>query len=327
MVSVVIPVYKTEKYLDFCLESVVGQTYRDLEILLIDDCSPDGCPRLCDEWAGRDDRIRVIHKQNRGLGMARNTGLEIAGGDYICFLDSDDFLAPEAIARALDLARREQAELVLYGFVSVSETGKERCRRAPKGAVYRGREVRETLLPKLLAGEDGLQMSACWALFSMALVRRANWRFPSEREVLSEDVYALLELLRYADSAAVLEEALYFYRENAASLTRTYRADRFAKTKEFYEKCLELCRKWDYSAEVVRSCGELFLSFAIAAMKQERDAGRLREIVDDGLLQQLLRETEKAGFKRRVLFRTIQKKRYTLCRLLLAAQNRKDGRP
>lgn len=327
MVTIVIPVYKTEKFVNRCVESVVGQTDSDLQILLIDDGSPDGCPRLCDEWAMRDKRITVIHKENAGLGMARNTGIELAAGDYLCFLDSDDYLAPEAIAHARALAERERADVTVFGFTSVSAVGMERSRRIPatEKPVYREEEVQTQFLPKLLRGENGLQMSACWALFSMALVKRAGWRFPSEREVISEDVFALLQLFQHVGSVAVLGEALYYYRQNAGSLTHAYRPDRFAKLKVFYQKTLELCRMCGYPPEVVRAFREPFLSFTIAAMKQERDERRLRAIINDDLLQKLLRGRKKDGFKRRLLFGAMGRKQYALCRLLLAAQRGKDA--
>ena len=97
MISVIIPVYKVEKYLDKCIESVVGQTYSDLEIILVDDGSPDGCPAMCDAWAEKDERIKVIHKPNGGLSSARNAGLAAASGEYVFFLDSDDTISANCI--------------------------------------------------------------------------------------------------------------------------------------------------------------------------------------------------------------------------------------
>ena len=102
LVSVVLPIYNVEKYLDRCIESVVGQTYKNLEIILVDDESPDGCPKKCEDWAKRDKRIKVIHKENAGLGYARNTGIENATGEYICFFDSDDYVEKDTIEKAYD---------------------------------------------------------------------------------------------------------------------------------------------------------------------------------------------------------------------------------
>ena len=90
-ISFILPVYKVEKYLDECVESIVSQTYRDIEVVLVDDGSPDNCPVLCDQWAKKDQRIKVVHKPNGGLSDARNAGLDNATGDYVIFVDSDDF--------------------------------------------------------------------------------------------------------------------------------------------------------------------------------------------------------------------------------------------
>ena len=90
--SVVLPIYNVEKYLNRCLDSVMNQTYKKIEIILVDDGSPDNCPQMCDNWAKVDDRIKVVHKKNAGLGEARNSGLDVATGDYIAFFDSDDYI-------------------------------------------------------------------------------------------------------------------------------------------------------------------------------------------------------------------------------------------
>ena len=91
-VSVIVPIYNVEKYLDRCVTSIVNQTLHDIEIILVDDGSPDNCPQMCDEWAERDSRIRVVHKKNEGLGYARNSGMDLARGEYIAFVDSDDYV-------------------------------------------------------------------------------------------------------------------------------------------------------------------------------------------------------------------------------------------
>ena len=111
LVTVVIPVYNVEKYLEYCIKSVVEQTCSEIEILLIDDGSTDGCPEICDEWAGKDSRIRVIHKENQGLGLARNTGIENATGKYICFFDSDDYIAKDTVEKIYGLAEKEKSDI------------------------------------------------------------------------------------------------------------------------------------------------------------------------------------------------------------------------
>ena len=338
LVTVIVPVYKVEKYLDRCVESIINQTYRNLEIILVDDSSPDRCPQMCDEWASRDCRIKVIHKENQGLGMARNTGMEHAAGQYICFVDSDDYIAVDMIEQTCGWMIKECADLVVYGMASVDVRGNVVAVHPPRvnRQVYAGAEVQERLLPDIIGPdrETGLSadipLSACCALFSANLIKRANWRFVSEREIISEDIYSMIALYAHTRKVIVLQNALYFYCENELSLSHTYRPDRYKKNRIFYIKCVELCKECGYCEEVTYRCAEPFLRNTIAAMKQiAAHHGRkaavleLRGIIDDDLLQQVLYEKrgEKINLKKRILFWAIRHRSYSLCYALLTARN------
>ena len=115
-ISVIVPVYNVEKYLNKCVESIVNQTYKNLEIILVDDGSPDNCPKMCDKWAEKDDRIKVIHKVNDGLANARNSGIEMCTGDYVMFADSDDFLELDMVEFLLNLSTEYNADVSRCGF-------------------------------------------------------------------------------------------------------------------------------------------------------------------------------------------------------------------
>lgn len=123
LISVIIPVYKVEKYLDKCIQSVINQTYSNLEIILVDDGSPDNCPQLCDDWANKDERIKVIHKKNGGLSDARNAGLDIATGDYIAFVDSDDYIESDMFECLLDKIIKTQSQMAICNFEYVDING------------------------------------------------------------------------------------------------------------------------------------------------------------------------------------------------------------
>ena len=116
LVTVIVPIYKVEAYLHPCVDSILGQTYSNLQIILIDDGSPDRCGVICDEYAQRDTRVIVIHQKNAGLSAARNAGLQIAQGDYLCFVDSDDLLPKNSIETLLSLAQAHNANMVIAGF-------------------------------------------------------------------------------------------------------------------------------------------------------------------------------------------------------------------
>jgi len=116
LISIIVPVYKVESYIDRCLESLIGQTYKDIEIILVDDGSPDNCGIICDEYAKRDNRIVVVHKQNGGLSSARNAGLNIFKGEYVMFVDSDDWVEPNFCEAALQLICSKAVDCVLFGY-------------------------------------------------------------------------------------------------------------------------------------------------------------------------------------------------------------------
>ena len=338
IVSIIVPVYNVEKYLDRCVESIVNQTYRNLEIVLVDDGSPDRCPQMCDEWAKKDSRIKVIHKENQGLGIARNTGIEHATGSYICFFDSDDYIALDTIEQAYKQALKESADIVLFGMSSVDVNGNVVAASIPRPSklAYTGKQVQEDLLPEVIGPDPktgtfaNLSLSACRALYSQELIKQTKWRFVSEREILSEDIYSVLGLYAHIKKAAVLQKALYFYRENNGSVSRTYRPDRYSRNRHFYTKCLELCKECGYSEDVIHRCSEPFLRNTIAALKQEtvyhdrRTAVKhLKAIIDDDLLQQVLRDKkkDKMNLKKRILFWAIRNRCYQLCYALLIAKS------
>ena len=126
MVSVIIPIYNVERYLRDCIESVLAQSFSDIEVILVDDGSPDNCGAICDEYAGKDNRITVIHKKNGGLSDARNAGLDIARGKYILFVDSDDMIKKETVSHLYEYIRREKAQIVYFNAETLYEDFEDR---------------------------------------------------------------------------------------------------------------------------------------------------------------------------------------------------------
>ncbi|MBP3371359.1 MAG: glycosyltransferase family 2 protein [Clostridia bacterium] len=340
LVTVVVPVYNVEKYLDRCVQSIVDQTYQNLQIILVDDGSPDNCPQMCDDWARKDARIEVIHKQNAGLGMARNSGIECAKGEYICFFDSDDYIAKETIEHALTLALQEAADIVAFGIRNVDAVGcviKTIIPDSPKRC-WRGDEVQAVFLPDLIDSRTcdvqvkGLTFAAWSNLFSMDLVRKTNWRFVSERQNISEDSYSLLWLYRHVNSVAVLPEDLYFYCENQASLTKTYRPDRYERICNFYYDTTAMAKQMYNSDAILQRIAGLFFGFSVAAMKQIMAADMSRRekrrmiaaVITKEPMCSVLRQLRGSypDIKRRVLMWAMDKKLCGAVCLLLQLQNK-----
>ena len=304
IVTIVIPVYNTEHYLNRCVESIVNQTYERLEVILVDDGSLDSCPQKCDEWTRKDSRIKVIHKANAGLGYARNTGIENASGEYICFFDSDDYIASDTIEKAYTVAKMHHSDITLFGHHDVNAQGKVVKTYIPKTKkeTYIGSEVQEVLLPDLVSDDPktgvstNLWLSACFCLYSMQLIKNSKWRFVSERDIISEDIYSLLLLYKNVNKVTIIPEAFYYYCANSMSLTHTYKDDRFEKIKKFYFCCLNACNQLGYRDEVRKRLAGPFISNTIAAMKMVVSSNlnvkikiiELSRIVNDSAFQHIL---------------------------------------
>lgn len=341
-VSVVIPVYNVEKYLDRCIESVINQTYQNLEIILVDDGSPDRCPQMCDMWAEKDSRIKVVHKKNEGLGMARNTGIACATGEYICFLDSDDYIDLQVIEKAIRLADSTESDIVLFGMTLVDARGRTTAILPPKTVkqVYMKEEVKGDLLPNLLDSSnpsvkaENLCMSMCTNLFRMELIRKANWQVVSEREIISEDYYSMLVLYNCVQKVAVLPEAAYYYCSNSSSLSHTYREDRFLQVKKFYNSALCVAEENNYGVKVEEQLKRVFLGLSSGAIKQivlshNRFIKKVRfltEIVWDDTIQRVLKSTCKENYtkKQRLFYWLVKKKCVFLVYVLAKLQAEKD---
>lgn len=325
-VSIVIPIYNTESYLDRCLESVVNQTYGNIEIILVDDGSFDNTPALCDEWAKKDGRIKVIHKQNEGHGLSRNWGIEIATGEYICFFDSDDYIELTTIELALQAVLQTGAEAVAFGHDRLSPLGKTIYVKKPSvpKKIFEGAEIKNTLLPMALSnnaetGEDwNLLLSSCFGLFSMKVIRNNNWKFVSERKFFAEDFYSICELYGYLNKICILDKVLYHYIENEISFTKNYNPERHLKIECFLDGMNALSEKMGCKKELEASIRTMYLGFTIWALKQVVSSGEtfaqkyknLKSIITGKTLQEQLKLHNYKGenISKKILFALLKRK-------------------
>ena len=212
MVSVIIPIYNVEKYLEECVESVLCQTYQDLEIILVDDGSPDGCGAICEEYAQKDKRVRVIHKENGGLSDARNAGLNVCRGDYIVFVDSDDCIHPQMIERLYNLLLRYQADMAICSFQDIEEN------EMPLYTKYdaQGKEYcleKENIMNQLQS-RNLLTVVAWNKIYKARLFE--NIRYP--KGYIHEDEFIIHKLLHLCTRTVYTEEKLYYYRKRGDSI-------------------------------------------------------------------------------------------------------------
>ncbi len=238
LVTIIVPVYNVEKYLDKCIESIIKQTYSNLEILLVDDGSTDSCYQKCEKWKEKDGRIIVVHKKNAGLGFARNTGLELASGEFVMYIDSDDYISSNMVERLLTVAKETESDTVYCGLTRVYTDGSEiAVPAAYDNQTFEKSEIIDKILLEMVGSrpddkEDAnLFMSVWHALYSMKIIRKYSIRFPSEREIMCEDIMYHIDYLRRAERVTYIADPLYFYRMNPKSLSQVYDSTRFERQK------------------------------------------------------------------------------------------------
>ena len=235
LISIILPVYGVEDYLEQCVESIVGQTYQNIEIILVDDGSPDRCPQIVDEWAQRDSRIRPVHKQNGGQSSARNLGMELAKGQYITFIDSDDWVAPEYCQRLYETMTACNAQIAVGSYSRM--VGK----KAHPAQYFRPSENQHVACPPNEAVHYFVECSnAVWGKMYKAELLE-NIKFPEGR--LAEEYGFQLKALQKATTVGFCNSHIYHYRirgnSDAHSIKPKYLLDNIQALDEAYYTCME----------------------------------------------------------------------------------------
>lgn len=205
LISIIVPIYKVEPYLRRCLDSIINQTYTNLEIILVDDGSPDSCPQICDEYAASDKRIVVIHKKNGGLSDARNAGLDVCKGEYVSFVDSDDWIADSFVENLIQVIYQRNADIGIVNFVrtSISFTATIKIESSPNTEELSPQQS----VKKLWSKDNVTFVIACGKIYKTTLF--SNIRFPKGK--VHEDEYTTYKLLYSAHKTVFLNAPLYFY--------------------------------------------------------------------------------------------------------------------
>ena len=222
-ISIIVPVYKTEKYLERCVSSILNQTYRDLEVILVDDGSPDNCPKMCDAFAEADARVRVIHKKNGGVSTARNDGLDVANGEYITFVDSDDWIEPDMYAAMMGKVQENDCDIVMCDCLKEYGNRSELYTHEIRSGYYDSEQLRTEYYPHLLIMENveyPATISNWLLLFRRELAEDVRYL---EGVRYSEDLLFGAQLMVRANTFCYMKgQALYHYRMNPDSATHRF---------------------------------------------------------------------------------------------------------
>lgn len=262
--SIIVPVYKVEKYLPRCIDSILAQTFGDFELILIDDGSPDGCGRICDEYARKDKRIVVIHQKNMGVSAARNAGLDIARGRYIGFVDSDDWIEPRMYEVMMDAIRENGADMAVCGVRYADEDGKFTRADMLSEGVY----SRDGLLEDVFAMPNRLGGGCCNKVFDASKIASVRFKVGM---TIAEDALYLFDCFMRIDGAVKIGDALYNVYERCGSATRT---DSMICVNETIEGRLSMLRHTrKYMPSMEARAADKFLDECLRCAPQIRSIG------------------------------------------------------
>ena len=309
-ISVIVPVYKVEAYLDKCISSIVNQTYRNLEIILVDDGSPDNCPAMCDAWAEKDSRIRVIHKTNGGLSDARNAGMAVATGELMAFVDSDDWIAPDMYAHLYQRLTEDDSDIAACGVEMVWEVGTSSRMLTREGNCVLNQE--EAM--RAIIEESWLKQPVWYKLYKTVLVR--DILFPKGK--YHEDVFWSYQAVGRAKKVSISDHIGYYYLQRSGSIMgEGYSLKRLDAIEAKLQRCTYIQERFPTLSQLaVKDIGFTCIYHGQLAMRT-LDISAAEEIVAylKGVLQVYPFSSETCSIKERIWLYMARSSLATTCRV------------
>ena len=298
--SVIVPIYKIEKYLSRCIDSIIAQSFTDFEVILVDDGSPDRCPEICDEYVLRDKRIKVIHKENGGLVSARQAGIKVASGDYIFHLDGDDALCEDALQSAYEIIGEYRPDIVSFSYKRFVD-GKvgEVVHDLAEEGLYDKALLKEKIYPHLLSDEN---MNHIF-YFSWGKAIRREIAIKHQLNVnpkisLGEDLSCAVPCYLDANTVYMSKKPVYLYTIRNDSLTNDFKTSQITQIADVVEglRKLDVLKPDDFEAQISRySCFMCFAVLALAAQGNHFSSAKpIKELIKNSLHRE---EIKKAKFK------------------------------
>lgn len=269
LVSVVVPVYKAEKLLPKCVDSILAQTYQNIQLILIDDGSPDSSGQICDAYAQKDQRVLVKHTANQGVSAARNEGIALADGEYLAFVDSDDYLSPGFLAAGLHHLADGDADLFISGLVEEFYQDDKLVKREENKGPDRRYTVRQ-LFNAFNIDYPFLLICGIWCkLYRMRIIKEKALRF-DEQVTLGEDMLFLCDYLDHAGEVAFSSEVFYHYfRGNPDSLFSRYYPNMYEINVPLYERMLRIMREKGCDTAAIQRMEEVYVRVLIGCIYHE----------------------------------------------------------
>ena len=282
--SIIVPVYKVEPYLRRCVKSLMAQTCENYEVLLVDDGSPDSCPKICDELAACTDNIRVIHKANGGLSSARNAGLFAARGDYIGFVDSDDVAAPDMFAIMLTAAKTSDADIVMCDYFRVLRTGRRwLMTTALRPGLYEKADIIKYLYPSLIMGENldyGPLLSVWHCLYSRKFLNQYHLAFADDIPWSEDNLFSAMAGYHAKRFFYLKSMGLYNYFQNPGTITTSCPPvswNAYKRMNRYLENYFSFRSDYDFRRQLQLH----LLYYACHVIRMERQEACIRNVLKD----------------------------------------------
>ena len=315
-VSIIVPVYKVEKYLDQCVESMVNQTYRNIEIILVDDGSPDNCPKLCDDWAKKDKRIKVIHKNNEGVSRAVIEGIKSASGKYLAFLDSDDYFAPQFIEKLYDAIQSSGADISVCNYIKVYNDHEDKIDTIKENLVIeKGRDIENCIFT--YTGWNGLTIAPCrWnKLFKKELLL-SSIEYVNKDIFMGEDVNMTFYAMTKANKVAFINDHLHYYRQVETSLSNVKR-NNWKNYKGLIKQLLIINEKEDLKLKnyIYKWFISMYINECVKYAVTHYNRKELKEFLNDEYLQECAKNMPIDNFKKKVYYWGLRHKNLFLVKI------------
>lgn len=273
-ISVIVPVYNTSERLNNCIDSLIGQSLKDIEIILVDDGSTDDSGAICDRYAESDTRVRVIHKVNAGQGLARNDAIDIASGDYIAFVDSDDYLDLDCYEKVKNRLLETDADICSFGYMQHNSDGRICYKANVYDRVFATDQIKDEFILHFFGDEtDDSELSgvfACMSVYKRSIIEDNHIRFQSERVILSEDAVFNLDYCKYVSKAVTMSDCFYHYWISDNSFTMVYSPERLQKAADFTVILDEYAKYYSVEQQVT---GRISRALWVVIMESVRKLG------------------------------------------------------
>ena len=329
-VSVIIPVYKAEKYLKHCIESILAQTYKNIELLLVDDGSPDSCPEICDKYEKENECVHVIHKENEGAAIAREVGLKQSTGNYVMFVDSDDWIGPEYIESMVSLAKEHKVDAVVSGFEKFKNLKFSIHTPYFKVGYYDKNRLVEEIYPQMLCAKRyytfGIAPCMWGKLFTGELARKQTQYFLGDI-TQGEDGCFTYSYLLDCDSIYITDNTMYIYRDNPVSVSHSFNYNVLRETEKL-RACIENFAKeknWNIGSQLDEYIAFMCYNIVCGALRADKQQLKenkhlLNDYVKNNFPTALFENGKfknTASLKEKVIYRLLEKRHFLIMRIIM----------